>query len=544
MSSVALIVGVAGAGASVYSANKAAKAAQAGQRDLGGEIGGIIGQLPGANAAGLATQQQYGGQYNAIGNSNLAQGVLGTPTFNAQAAFGAMSPEDQAEVTAQAQATGRTPQQWLNDHTMEQRNSGDPLASRMWENYGGYQGGLGETLGVLQGQQDRQNAASSTFQRTNNLADMQALAPGAANLQRQLNPELYGSFNALDASARAAGTPGSAGTAFLGAAQQNSNATPLSFDNFNPQSVGVGYNPQSVAAERVSNELSTPQGPNAIEAALEKQALGELALGDQLSADEARQVRVQSRAAADARGRGFSNAALADEVLNTANARQSRLDSRRGFAGSANTMLRSGQAADRGFSLARDQFRAGVDTTNAGMSLNAAQFNSGMGLSAAQLASDNARFNSGLGLSAAQLNSGNRLSAANFNAGRTDADRAALAAAAGYEQGLSTDAFGRQLAATQARGQFAFDPTSVLGQVDNRLNSQTTLGMGQQQFQGAPDYLGMLLGYGQDVNSNNSNARVAGGINSANAYASMGGGLLSAAGSIGSAYMQNRNKAA
>jgi hypothetical protein len=500
MSWVAVAIGgsaVIGAGASMYSANKAAQAGRDAQRDLGGEIATITGQLPAVSAAGLANQQQYGGQYNALGNTNLSQGLLGTPTFNSDAAFAAMSPEDQAVVIAHGRDTGRTPQQWLNDHTMEQRNSGDPLAARMWQNYGGYEGGLSQTLGVLQGQQDRQNAASSTFQRSSNLEDMQNLAPVAANLQRSLNPELYSSYSALDASARAAGSPGVAGSAFLTSAQQGSTGTPLAFDAFSPTSV--------------TGTMTDPGAASAIEQALQKQALDELALGDQLSADEARQVRVQSRAAADARGRGFSNAALADEVLNTASARRSRLDSRRGFASGANQLFRSGQAADRSYGLARDSFRAGID-----------------------------QFNSGLGLSAAQLNSGNRLAAAQFNAWRTDADRAALAQAAAFEQGVSGDAFSRQLAATQLRSQSAFNPASVLGQVDNRLNSTTTLGMGQQQFQGAPDYLNQLLGYGQDVNSNNSNARAAAGINSANAYSSLGGGLLSAAGSLGSAYFGSK----
>ena len=112
-----------------------------------------------------------------------------------------------------------------------------------------------------------------------------------------------------------------------------------------------------------------------------------------------------------------------------------------------------------------------------------------------------------------------------------------LSLANAMQQSRSTDQFNRLGSAAQLSSANLYDPASVLGSVDNRLNSTTTLGMGQQQFQGAPDYLSQLLGYGSDVNNTNYNGAVAANLNSANAYSSLGGGLLSAAGSIGAAYL-------
>jgi hypothetical protein len=170
-------------------------------------------------------------------------------------------------------------------------------------------------------------------------------------------------------------------------------------------------------------------------------------------------------------------------------------------------MLRSGQAADRSYglnldsaSLARSQLRGELQ----------------------------------------QRNVGNRLSQAQFNASQRQADLSALGSADQMVRNRGIDQFGRLATAAGLRSQSAYDPASVLGTVDNRLNSTTSLGMAQQQFTGAPDYTSALLGYGQDVYGNNANARAAAGLNQANGYSALGGGLLSAAGSLGSAYLQNK----
>jgi hypothetical protein len=170
-------------------------------------------------------------------------------------------------------------------------------------------GNLGDINRRLTTESADQTRAANTAQRAADIDDVARYGGAVQAAQRSANQELFGNLDRLDAAAAGG---------------------------------------QTAAESRfISDAMGA--GSSQIEKALEAQALRELSLGDQLSADEARQVRVQSRAAADARGRGFSNAALADEVLNTANARQSRLDSRRNFAGGVNTALRAGQSADRSF---------------------------------------------------------------------------------------------------------------------------------------------------------------------------------------------------
>lgn len=175
----------------------------------------------------------------------------------------------------------------------------------------GFEGNLSDINRRLTDEAAVQTRTANTAQRQADIADVQAMGPAVLAAQRAANPELFGNLDRLDRTAAYDITPG--------------------------------------RAEQLFGDWAAGAGPTSIERTLEQQARDELALGDQLSADEQRLVRVQSRAAADSRGRGFSNAALADEVLNSASARQARLDSRRGFAGGVNNMLRTGQSADRAF---------------------------------------------------------------------------------------------------------------------------------------------------------------------------------------------------
>lgn len=369
-----------------------------------------------------------------------------------------------------------------------------------------------------------QSRGANTAQRQADIADVSAMGGQVQAVQRGANGELFNNLDRLDTAAASGANAGAAQSEFTRRALQFDTPT-LSFDTFTPERVATNFTP-----ERVSSQMTTPNGPNAIESALQQQALDELALGKGLSADEARQVRVQSRAAADARGRGFSNAALADEVLNTAQAQQNRLDSRRAFATNANSTLRAGQAADRSYALAGDQFRAGVN-----------QFNAGMGLSGAQLNSENARFNSGMGLSAAQLNSANRLAAANFNASREDAARSALGAAAGMESATRNEGFNRLLSATNARMGTYTDPfQGVLGRSSSNVgsnqalfgNAQGTNANGNSQAAGM---FNPFNGYASDLYNTNYNAAAAANIATANNNASLWGSAIGGIGKLGAA---------
>jgi hypothetical protein len=429
-----------------------------------------------------------------------------------------------------------------------------------------FSGNLSDINRRLTDEAAAQSSSATTAQREADLADVQRLGGTVQNIQRGANSELFGNLSRLDtaaANAPKAGTPGqldyaayvranpdllanwqnntskntnltieqygqrhyeeagqregrmvptsggtpgtlgTAGTAYVNSTRalgQGSGSQPLTFGDYTPGTV--------------SSERSALSGPSAIEAALERQALDELARGDQLSDDEARQVRVQSRAAADARGRGFSNAALADEVLNTATARTARANARRGFALTTNEALRAGQAADRSYGLASDTFRAGVDTTNAG-----------------------------LGLTAAQLNSGNRLAAASFNAGRTDADRLALAQAAAYEQQLGDTAFNRQLAATQARLATYTDPfQGVLGRASTNAGSNAQLfgnaaGTAGNSAAQTRSMFDPFNGYAADLYGTNYNAQAAANIATGNNRSALLGGLFSGLGSLGGAFL-------
>lgn len=175
----------------------------------------------------------------------------------------------------------------------------------------GWTGTLSDINRRLTDEAALQSRMANTAQREADLADVQRLGGQVSAAQRGANPELFANLARLDEAAAYDITPG--------------------------------------RAEQLFGEWAGQAGPTALERQLEEQASRELALGDQLSPEEQRLVRVQSRAAADARGRGFSNAALADEVLNTAGARQARADARRGFALQTNAQVRAGQASDRGF---------------------------------------------------------------------------------------------------------------------------------------------------------------------------------------------------
>ncbi len=315
-----------------------------------------------------------------------------------------------------------------------------------------FTGNLSDINRRLTSEAATQSQQSTTAQREADLADVQALGGTVQKLQRDANSELFGNLTGLDEAAAAGMTPGAAGTDFLAAARRSSG----------------GYMPGA-------------DTPTALESMLESAARNELGLGDQLSADEARQVRVQSRAAADARGRGFSNAALADEVLNTSAARNQRLNDRRAFALTTNSALRAGQAADRGFGL----------------------------------------------------------QTAAFNASRADADRSALGQAAGFEQGLADTGFQRRLAATQARLATFTDPfQGVLGR------SSSNFGTNQQLFGNAAGTAGASASatrgmfdpfnaYASDLYNTNYNAQAAANIATGNNRAGVLGGLFGGLGALG-----------
>lgn len=478
MSWVAVAIGgsaVIGAGASMYGANKAAKSTGQ-QRNLEDELGGIIGQLPAAGAAGLANQQQYGPAYTGLANSNLQAGLLGgidVPAFLRQHPEFQQGWDENGTPEALAQSGHGTQLDWLNRAIADAGYVSPGSIPRS--------GGLADTLGSLQATQDQANANSATFQRQANLADMQQFAPGADALRRSLNPEYFAALGGLDAAASA---PIGA-SAYEQALGRQALGAPASFTN---------------GAVR---DVSAPGGsPSALQVELQRQALAQLQTGGSLTEQEAQRARNEARAAAEARGLSYSPGAMADEILNLDKYRRLRSEANQQFAGAVDA---------QGFAQRLQYDQLGQSAQLANQQADLAR--NSQGLAAADFA---------------------------LRAASQRRDDLALADSLGRSRG--TEQFGRLAAAAQLRAQALYDPASILGTVDNRLNSTTTLGMGQTSFTGAPDYLSAILGYGSDLNSVNYNAAAASKLNSANAYTALGGGLLSAAGQLGGAWINKLAK--
>ena len=92
-------------------------------------------------------------------------------------------------------------------------------------------------------------------------------------------------------------------------------------------------------------------GPSGIETELTNQALSELRMGGELSADELRQVVQGSRAASSARGLGMGNAAAISEVMNRAGMAEARKGARRSFAAGVDANSQQRRASDNSYVL-------------------------------------------------------------------------------------------------------------------------------------------------------------------------------------------------
>lgn len=90
-------------------------------------------------------------------------------------------------------------------------------------------------------------------------------------------------------------------------------------------------------------------GPSAIESELNSQALGDLRLGGQLSAEDERLAQQTARGAFAARGLNQSNVSAVAEVLNRQQFADQRLGERRAFATGVEGMTQGREEADRGF---------------------------------------------------------------------------------------------------------------------------------------------------------------------------------------------------
>jgi hypothetical protein len=524
----------------MYGAKKAADAAKAGQID------------PAQVAAQqMQLQNQYGSQWTQNQTGNLRTGLLGNTDWGAFA----RTPEGQRILNESRDYYADNPDFATDESRLRNTAANGYINEDMLPRDNS---GLGSVMGALQRQQDIGNADSSTFQRQRNLADMQALAPGADALGRQLNPEYYKALGSLSGAAGApieaspyetafgqiamqrsptfalgGGSPsggmgGKMGGRMMATRQANSASSAAipgkgapeamtngGMDMIYPSGPQPGGDPGEMQLGQVNERVAGPggltrqmtrgamdstTGPAALENTLYGQARDALAQGGDLTAQEQRMARATAAAGSQARGLGGTNSALAGEVLNLDSARRARLDSNRAFASGVDSQLRSGQAADRGYGLSLD-----ADT------LNRTQ----------------------LGGQLQQMNITNRLNAAGFNAAQRQADLSALGGANNMYQQRNTDQFNRLATSAQMSTANLFNPYSVLGSTDNRVNSQQFLNQGLGTYQGLPDYA-------TGAASNNASANAAAATNQANAYGALGGGLMSAGGDMLSAYIKTK----
>jgi hypothetical protein len=424
-----------------------------------------------------------------------------------------------------------------------------------------------------------QTMASNRALREGDLKDVEDLSGRARDISRNTNRELYGSLDRIDAASQA----GIAKTDFEQMFGDRATAgfspiTAPSMANANrAQNLGVGTHwvnqqgsnvyadavrsPQQSMLGRANNMRALFAGPTGIEGALNQQAQDELALGTQLHPEEIRQAQQAARAAAVSRGLGTSNSALAQEVLNTYQAGQNRLNQRRDFAAGANNLMRSGMEADRGYGLNVENQNA----SNRQLGLQAQLANQQAGLNAQQFNASNLLSREGMNQQAqnasnlAMMGQANQAQLANLeDAYRRDALQSELsfnsqmannqfaqqqmtnlAQANAMEQGRNSEEYNRLLQAAQSRLSTYQDPyLSILGRQSANVGSNTALyGMGQGSTAanaGVRDMFNPFNSYSQDLNSSNQSAAYNLAVGKMNATAGINSGLMGMFSNLGS----------
>jgi hypothetical protein len=287
----------------------------------------------------LAGQQyglynQYSGLYGQTGVNNLA-GTLGD--IDAQA-FLRQHPEFQ-EGWDNAIATGDDPMRWL------------PLAinaaSYIDQSTIPRGGGVPGVNAALTGAANDQTAASNTALRQGNLTDAQNFGGQLQGITRGANTELFGLLGQADARAGQA----TAASPYETQAGQMALGDPR-FGQFqagqvgNVSAIGANRDPFLSGVARTANS-----GPSGIQSELQRQAMGQLRQGGQLSAQEVRSVINPIQAKYAAAGLGQSNAVLADQVLNLDAAQRARMQENQQFAAGVDQQGYSQQIGRAGVGL-------------------------------------------------------------------------------------------------------------------------------------------------------------------------------------------------
>jgi len=282
--------------------------------------------------------------------------------------------------------------------------------------------------------------------------------------------------------------------------------------------------PQASMLSRGQNMQALFGGATGIENTLQGQAQDGLNLGTSLAPEEIRAAQQAARVAATSRGLGNSNSALAQEVLNTYQAGQARLQQRQQFAGQANQLYRAGQDQDQRYGLNVQ----GQNLSQQAQGLQAQQSNQAAGLQAQgmnmsdQLA--RGQFNSSLnmqrqlanqsaGLQAQSMNMSDQLARGQYNSSLDMQGQLANQSAGLQAQGMNIQT-GQANAGLNLQGQLANQSAGLQAQSMNMsdlLSRQSYNATNQQNTNNAVYQQGMaamLANQGDDLSRDQSTAQL------------------------------------
>lgn len=519
---VAVAIGgsaVVGAGASMYASNKAAGAAGANApapRDLGGELTTIGGSLGGLTASAGDAYAGNAGRYAQTNQNSFNQTMQNGLPSSLRQNYDAANPQQAAFNTTMG-------------------NERDRLNSDAY-----WQPGVQTNTAQFAGSQGRPDIAGQYSQSLPGVQTNTATYTGAQASNAQFTP---GQARATDARYNAA-----QGGPLSGALQMD--------------------------AARNLGQVSGLQGQ------LQQQASSLLGAGGGLTQGETMAAQQSARAAYADRGRLRGNAGIGAEILGTDQAQRARLMQNAQFAQGVDASGQQQLNQNRGYAQGVQAQNQGLSQFNAGQQNQMGQFNAGQRTGISQ-------FNTGqanqIGASLAQFNAGQNQQNSQFNATGINAmnQDAASRADANARFNYSGAAENSRFNAGQANDLARFNYTganqnnqynasginamnqdaAARGDANARFNYQGQLQQnndawgrtrdmavnlgtqainanefGMRLSQGAPDYTGAVLGYGNDVANTNYNGAASRANSAANNSAALMGAGINSIGQMGNAF--------
>ena len=291
---------------------------------------------------------------------------------------------------------------------------------------------------------------------------------------------------------------------------------------------------------------------------LQQQASSLLGAGGGLTQGETMAAQQSARAAYADRGRLRGNAGIGAEILGTDQAQRARLLQNAQFAQGVDASGQQQLNQNRGYAQGVQAQNQGLSQFNAGQQNQMGQFNAGQRTGISQ-------FNTGqanqIGASLAQFNAGQNQQNSQFNAtgmnamNQDAASRADANARFNYSGAAENNRFNasglnamNQDAASRADGNARFNYQGQLQQNNDAWGRtrDTAINLGTQAInanefgmrlsQGAPDYTGAVLGYGNDVANTNYNGAASRANSAANNSAALMGAGINSIGQMGNAF--------